>query len=426
MSALPLAAAPQGREAGAQPAITRALVNWLGLSQLVCWGISYYLIGGFGDLIVADLGWSRSLVYGGFSTSLVVMSLVSQPIGRAIDRHGGRPVMVAGSLLIALGCVLLSLAHAVPVYYAAWLILGLAMRLSLYEAAFAALARIGGPQARRPISQITLLGGISSTVFWPIGNELATLFGWRGAVLAYAGIALATIPLHLAIPRTRYLDAASPAEPGDRGAETQNVAAESTSAGAGVPTRGRDRLFAAFLYAASAALANVLNSGMSSHMIGIFTGLGLASGVAVSVATLRGIGQSAARLGEILFGRRLDPLDLNLGATLLLPICFAASLFAGSSLLAAILFALLYGAGNGLMTITRGTLPLVLFEPRDYGAVVGKLLAPSFLLSAAAPLAYASAIERFGERPALLLSLALALAVVACAAALRLRFGRKS
>ena len=387
--------------------ITRRLVTCLGLSQLVCWGISYYLIGGFGDLMVADLGWSRTRIYGGFSAALVVMGLTSQVTGRLIDRHGGRRVMVAGSCLIALGCAGLSLAHDLVGYYAAWLILGVAMRLSLYEAAFAALARIGGPAARRPISQITLLGGLASTAFWPIGNGLASALGWRGAVMAYAGIALLTIPLHLAIPNARYEHAKPAAQTSP---ETGKAA-------------GRDRLLAGLLYAASAALASFMNSGMSAHMISILAGLGLATSVAVWVATLRGIGQSAARLCEILFGGRLLPLDLNVGACLLLPISFVAGLFSGSSIAAAIVFALVYGAGNGLMTITRGTLPLVLFEPREYGTVVGRLLAPAFLLSAAAPLTYASLVENFGERAALHLSLALAVCVSGCAVALRLRFG---
>jgi hypothetical protein len=390
--------------------ITRWLVLWLGLSQLICWGISYYLIGGFGDMIAADLGWSRSLVFGGFSAALVVMSLVSSMTGRFIDRHGGRVVMTAGSCLLALGCVGLSLAHDVVTYYAAWMVLGLAMRATLYDAAFASLARIGGPQARRPISQITLLGGLASTTFWPIGNALASLFGWRGAVLAYAGFALMTIPLHLAIPNAQEL-AAKPAL--------------SASPGPARKAGGSGRFLAALLYAGTAAFANVLNSGMSAHMIPILAGLGLAASVAVWIATLRGIGQSAARLCEILFGKKLDPFDLNLGACLALPVSFIAGLWSGTSIAAAIVFALVYGAGNGLLTITRGTLPLLLFEPREYGTIVGRLLAPSFLLSAAAPLAYASLIESFGERAALELSLALALGVFGCALVLRLRFKPK-
>lgn len=173
----------------------------LGLSQLVCWGISYYLIGVFGERMVAGLGWSPALVYGGFSAALVAMGVVSPAVGRTIDRRGGRAVMSAGSLLLALGCLGLGTATSVPVYYLAWLCLGVAMRMTLYDAAFAALARIGGAAARRPISQITLLGGLASTSFWPIGQWLADALGWRGAVLVYAGFALLTLPLHATIPR---------------------------------------------------------------------------------------------------------------------------------------------------------------------------------------------------------------------------------
>ena len=382
--------------------ITRRLVNTLGLSQLVCWGISYYLIGGFGELMVADLGWSRALVYGGFSASLAVMGLTSQMTGRFIDRHGGRKVMATGSCLIGLGCAMLALAHGVATYYAAWLVLGLAMRLTLYEAAFASLARIGGPAARRPISQITLLGGLASTVFWPIGSFLAAALGWRGAVLVYAAIALATTVPHLTIPDARYEASSAPKE--------SRIEPKSSA---------RRRVAAGFLYATSAALANFMNSSMSSQMIGILAGLGLAGGVAVSVATLRGVGQSAARLAEFLFGGRLNPLDLNVAAALALPISFAAGLFSGSSVALAMIFALLYGAGNGLLTITRGTLPLILFDPREYGKIAGGLLAPSFLSAAAAPLICAYLAERLGQEAVLHLSLALGCAILVCAIILR-------
>src|SRR5690606_11282039 len=148
--------------------ILRRTVLCLGLAQLISWGISYYLIGGFGEQITADLGWSRDLVYGGFSVALLVMGLTSPMAGRLIDRHGGRKIMIVGSALNALGCIGVAVSHDVTVYYAAWICLGLAMRLTLYDAAFAALARISGPDARWPIAQITLLGGLASTVFWPL------------------------------------------------------------------------------------------------------------------------------------------------------------------------------------------------------------------------------------------------------------------
>jgi MFS family permease len=380
-------------------AIPRRTVAALGASQLVCWGISYYLIAPFGPLIAADLGWPLAAVHGGFSAALAVMGLVSGRIGRLIDRRGGGPVMAAGSLASALGCTALALAHGPILFVAGWLMLGLAMRMTLYDAAFAALVRLGGPAARRPIAQITLLGGLASTVFWPLGHWLAGAIGWRAALLVYAALALATALVHLAIPTGRHAD-----EPvGDQ---------PSTASGDPV---------AAVLYALIIALTTFLNSGMSAHMIGILAGLGVAASAAVGVATLRGIGQSTARLGEVLFGARLHPLALGVVATSLLPICFAAGLAAGGSLAAGAGFAFLFGAGNGLLTIVRGTAPLVLFDHRVYGAVVGRLLIPSFFLSASAPLAYALVIDAAGERAALILSLAIAALTCAAAAALALR-----
>ncbi len=387
--------------------IRRRTVLCLGLSQLISWGISYYLIGGFGESIAASLGWTRDIVYGGFSAALVAMGLSSAAAGRLIDRLGGARVMATGSVLNAVGCAGIALSYNLPAYYAAWLCLGLAMRLTLYDAAFAALARLGGLAARRAMSQITLLGGLASTVFWPLGHLLAADLGWRGALLAYAAIALLTIPLHLAIPAGRGAARAGPANPGPRVLTA---------------TRG-DRLLAGGLYAATAMLTSFLNSGMSAHMIGVLAGLGLAASAAVWIAALRGICQSAARLCEVLFGAGVHPLALNLFAALLLPLCFAAGLYSGQAMPAALAFAFLYGAGNGLLTITRGTLPLALFDHRRYGALVGGLLAPSFIVSAAAPVAYAFVVERFGQRAALDLSIGVAIVILGAAALLRIRFG---
>lgn len=389
--------------------IDRRTVVCLGFAQLISWGISYYLIGGFGELIEADLHWSGGLVYGGFSVALLVMGLTSPSVGRLVDRHGGRRVMIAGSLLNALGCIGVALSYNLAVYYAAWICLGVAMRMTLYDAAFAALARIAGPHARKPISQITLLGGLASTTFWPLGHLFATWLGWRGALIVYAGFALLTIPLHLVIPTTRHDEAAPAATFIPHRPLAQNR---------------RDIIYAGGLYALIATLANFLNAGMSAHMIGILAGLGLAAAAAVWIATLRGIGQSLARLAEVLFGRRIPPLTLNVIATVLLPPCFIAGLFSGQAALAALTFAFVYGAGNGIVTITRGTLPLVLFDHKTYGAFVGRLIAPSFVFSAFAPVLYAATITRFGEAGALYLSFGVATIALAAAVLLKIRFSR--
>ena len=186
----------------------------------------------------------------------------------------------------------------------------------------------------------------------------------RGAVVVYAGFALATLPLHLSIPRGRF------------GETTEDLSLESRGPRA---VSRSDRLIAGGLYALIATMASILNSGMSAHMIGILSGLGLAAAASVWISALRGVGQSLSRLAEVLFGRKFDPIALNLGAALLLPIGFAVGLFSNEYASAALFFAFCYGAGNGILTITRGTLPLVLFDHRTYGTVVGRLLAPELL-----------------------------------------------
>lgn len=387
--------------------IARRTVVALGFSQLISWGITYYLIGGFGEQIALDLGWSRDIVYGGFSAALMVMGVTSPLVGRCVDRHGGRLIMNIGALVNAAGCIGLACSHTIEVYFASWIVLGLGMRLTLYDAAFAALARIGGPEARRPISQITLLGGLASSVFWPLGHLLSAQFGWRNALFGYAAIAIATIPLHFLISNESYQG--SP----DRGPNRSIQPLASTP---------RDILIGGVLYAVVTTGANCLNAGMSAHMIPVLIGMGLGAPVAVWIATLRGIGQSSARLCEIMFGRRVNPVALNLLACVIMPISFVLGLLSGSSIAIGLAFAFLYGACNGILTITRGTLPLALFDHRNYGRLVGVLIVPSFLLSAAAPLIYAMFMNWFGDVGALYVSTGIALVTLFAALLLKWLF----
>ena len=393
--------------------ISRSLVLSLGLSQLILWGISFYLIGVFGDPIIADLGWSRALVHGGFSAALLVMAAMSPFVGSLIDRVGGRRVMIAGSLLCAVGCALLSVASSVAVYYAAWIVLGIAMRCCLYDAAFATLARIAGPSAKRPIALITLLGGLAATCFWPIGHFLTEAYGWRGALQIYAVIAVLTIPLHLTIPSDNHADSEQD-DPSQLASDTGEI------------NTGPRVLIPAILYAAIITLGSGLHAGMSSHLIGILTELGVGAGLAVFAAALRGVGQTTARLIEIATGSRLHPVTLNLFASTVMVFSFMLGLLSGGHIAAAVTFVFIYGCATGLLTITRGTLPLVLFDTKTYGAFVGRLLIPSFILSAAAPILFAFVIDWYGARGAIVVSIAISTAIVAASLGLRLIRGKFS
>ena len=383
--------------------IARRHIVGLGLSQVVCWGVSFYAIGVLGDAIGAELGWSKTTVHGAFSSALLAMGLVSPLIGRSVDAYGGRVVLSIGSVLLAVGCLWLSTVETLVSYYAAWIFLGIAMRCCLYDAAFAALARIAGPEARRPISQITLLGGLSATCFWPIGQFLSEWVGWRGTFVVYAGFALLTLAVHLPLPSARY----------------EREKTEKMSEALPGLVQDRNVTLRAYCFVLIVGLGNAMHAGMSAHLISILGQIGLGTGLAVAVSSVRGVGQSTGRLLEVASGSRLHPIDLNFVAAAILPIAFAIGLASGVSLVAAFSFSFFYGVGTGLLTITRGTLPLVLFENRSYGAYVGRLLVPSFLASAAAPFLFAWVIDRFGAFAALYVCLLLLTLVLVASLALK-------
>jgi MFS family permease len=175
----------------------RVVIATLGITQILAWGSSFYLPAVLAQPIAADTGWSLGWVVGGLSVGLLAAGLVAPRIGRTIDIKGGRPVLVASSILLAAGLATLALAHSLPVYLMAWLVMGLGMGSGLYDAGFATLGRLYGKDARRAITTLTLWGGFARTVCWPLSAWLVEHFGWRGACAAYAAIhVLVSLPLH--------------------------------------------------------------------------------------------------------------------------------------------------------------------------------------------------------------------------------------
>ena len=170
------------------------MVAALGIVQILAWGSSYYLLAVLAGPIARDTGWPYAWVIGGVSLGLLVAGLASVRVGRAIEEYGGRRVLAAGAVLLAAGLALMAAAPSVPVYLAAWLVLGLGMGAGLYDAAFSTLGRLYGAGARGAITALTLWGGFASTVCWPLSAWLVEGVGWRGACLAYAGLHLARDP----------------------------------------------------------------------------------------------------------------------------------------------------------------------------------------------------------------------------------------
>jgi MFS family permease len=329
---------------------------------------------------------------------LLISGIISRMAGRAIDSYGGRRVMAWGSGIAGLGCLILSFATEPWIYILGWLVLGPAMRLILYDAAFPALAQVAREKSRRSISYLTLFGGLASTVFWPVSHFLSQAIGWQNTFLAYALLhVLICLPLHLLVL--------------GQGEEHQSVSVSEASQPIGAPILvGADRSRAMVVCAAVLALNGIVFSSISAHVLPLFEGLGFTATAAVTLAALIGPSQVASRIGDILAGHWVKTMTLGLIAVGLLPlalIIFARGQFA---LWAALVFALLYGMSNGLMSIIKGIIPLSLFGHQGYGLVIGTLTTPQLILNAIAPTLFALVLDQVGPRNGLLIAILFALA----------------
>ncbi len=379
-------------------------VSVLGITQIIAWGTIFYSPVLTAPLIVAETGWSLSFVMGGFSLGLLIAGLVSPFVGRSIDRYGGHIVMTAGALVSALGLVGLAHARDPVTYLAVWIVLGAGLGASLYDPAFATLGRIFGAAARRPITVLTLAGGFASTAGWPATHLLIEAVGWRGTYIIYAVLmAGVCAPLYaFALPRSR---------------ASVDAAPDATAARppALLPAHG----IAFVLVTAAFTAYAFVPSALSAHLLAIFGRNGIDSGTVVFIGTLFGPAQVAARLTELAFGRNVHPLLVGRAAVALLVLAFVLLAVFGISVPTAAAFAVMFGAANGLVTITRGALPLALFGADGYGRLMGRISGFWLVMQSAAPLVMAFVAERVSDARALTLAAGFAVVALACFAAIR-------
>jgi hypothetical protein len=357
----------------------------LGVSQITAWGTAYYCLGVLANPIAAETGWSLTLIYFGFTVSLLAMGVVSAWAGRAIDRHGARAIMTAGTLIVSLGLYALSLVRSEGAYLAVWVALGVGMRMCLYDAAFAALVQVVPSRGRLAISYLTLFGAFASTVFWVIGHYLNEAGGWRQALVVFAITNLAIcLPLNwIGLARK------------EAGAATGNGAP--AAAAPGSPTLdGSRRIVAMVLFALVMSLNGFVFSVVAVQLVPLLEAAGLATAAAVWIASLKGVAQFAGRVLEIVFGRKLHAMTVGRIAIGVLPAAFLLLLFSGGAFAAIAAFTLLMGAAQGVITIVRGAVPLALFGPSGYGAVLGMLATPVLIVNAASPTLFAMIVERWG------------------------------
>jgi MFS family permease len=365
------------------------VVAALGTTQTIAWASSYYMPAILGAPIATALHLPRSVFFGLFSGALLLSAVIGPSVGRLIDRHGGRVLLACSNLVIAAGLVILAAAHGIAGLVIAWTVLGVGISMGLYDPAFAALTWLYGRGARSAITGITLIAGFASTIGWPMTAVFLHEFGWRAACLIWAGlnILLAAPSNWLTIPRH-----GTPS--GLPQAATELAEAE--------PPRVAMPILAFFF-----AATWFVQGAMAAHLPGLLQAAGASSTTAIAAAALVGPAQVGARLVEFGLLRSFHPITSARLASVLHPIGAAfIALFGVPGIVA---FALLHGAGNGMITIVKGTLPLALFGPKGYGRRSGLLSAPARTLQAAAPFLFGLLLDRVGIG-ALGLSAALCLA----------------
>jgi predicted MFS family arabinose efflux permease len=346
----------------------------LGTAQTLAWGSSYYLPAILADPIARDLGISSNWFFAAFSASLVISGLLGPRVGRQIDQVGGRQVLCISNLVLGGGLALLGASSSVWTMSAAWLLLGVGMGLGLYDSAFGTLGRIYGSDARSAITGITLIAGFASTVAWPLSSLGLETIGWRETCYAWALAHIVIgLPLNLLLPR----------------AETSHVA-EGPVVKPHIPI-DRTMVLLSFAFAA----AWTVTSAMAAHLPRIVEAFGATPAQAVFAGMMIGPAQVGARIMEASLLNRFHPIVSTRLACITHPIgACVIGIFGGG---AAAAFALLHGAGNGILTIARGTLPLAIFGPENYAYRLGLIGAPSRLCQALAPLAFGLLIEPMGR-----------------------------
>lgn len=355
----------------------------LGTAQTLAWASTYYLPAILAAPIARDLGTTVPTVFAAFSVALIVSALIGPRSGAAIDRFGGRPVLMATSLVFALGLAILGWSKGLAGLLAAWIVIGIGMGSGLYESAFASLVRLYGKDARTSITGITLIAGFASTVGWPLSTWLESHFGWRNACLTWATLhVLVGLPLNALLPRAVPVQVAVPA--------TMSAAAMPTDAGHAPPWRSM--LILSFVFAATW----FISTAMAAHLPRLMQAAGATATTALLVGTLIGPAQVAARVLEFGWLRKVHPLLSARLASATHPIGAAMLMLGGPAF--APLFGILHGAGNGILTIAKGTLPLVLFGSTGYGARQGWLMVPARVAQALAPFLFGIVLDQLQGR----------------------------
>lgn len=350
-------------------------ITGLGIGQICSWGSLYYSFPQIAEAMGRELGWDKPQLYGAATLGLLLSGLAAYPVGAAIDRGQGRAVMAGGSVLAGLLFLLWSQVESLPVFYLAVAGLGTLQAATLYEAAFAVVARrTGAGAARAGITAVSLWGGFASTVFIPFVELLMSSLGWRGALMVLGAVNLVVCAgLYAAV-----IDPRADTAPAHHGGGTPPLDGR-----AAVAAAARRPVFWALALAFTAYAATF--SAFTFHLYPLLTERGFAPAAVVAAMAIIGPAQVAGRLLVWLFAARASVRAIGSAVVAVFPLALLmlAALPPSFALIAVVAAA--YGGANGIMTIVRGLAVPEMVTRDAYGAVTGALSVPGTVAKALAP-----------------------------------------
>jgi MFS family permease len=350
----------------------------LSVSQLIGWGTLYYSFSLFSEPMLAEFSWSSSTFNLALTIGFVTWAFSAPLVGNALDRYGGRTVMGLGSVLGVVALLIWATAPTLPLFYGAWLLMGIAMAACLYEPAFYVLTRAFPQKYKQVITWLTLAGGFASTLFIPLIEWSIGWMGWQETLLAMAGLnLLVALPLHMwGLPShgNKQIKQRSSIKPWDLSLFKEQSFKPKSFAGLSI-------WFVLF---------NSTATGVTFLIIPLLSEIGTSQQMIIWGYSLIGPMQVLGRLLLMWSGNGLHALRTGTVVSLMAPAGIAMIAFQPSTWMSVVLFALLFGTAKGIMTIIRGTVVAEQMDFSVYARTNGWLSLSSTLSKAVTPVLFAS------------------------------------
>jgi len=349
------------------------LVGLLAITQTVGYGVLFYSFAVFLAPTATALHTSTTTATGAMSASLLAGAVAAVPVGRWLDRHGGRALMAGGSVAATLLTSVWSRVENVAELYAVWIALGVVSAGVLYEAAFPVVVSwFDAANRPRALLAVTVVAGFASSVFLPLAGWLNQAYGWRDAIVVLAiGHGVLTVPLHLLVRRPAKSSAlTAPSKAPDRAATIHRAI--------------RDAVF--WLLAAAFIAQTCAVAAISVLLVTMLRSLGHSPGFAATTAGLLGILSVTGRLATTAAGRRWTIGAVTAAAFTVQAVGAVLLPVVGGSTAGAIGCVLAFGIGFGVSTIARPALLADRYGTTAYATLAAAWGAPLTVAKALAPL----------------------------------------